>query len=192
MNIILLGPPGSGKGTQAVRLVEKFGIIQLSTGEMLRKAGAEGTQIGLRAKEVMDRGELVPDSIVVGIVADRIAEPDCANGFILDGFPRTINQAESFDHLLEDRGLKLDAVVLLDVADEILLSRIEKRAKETGGARADDNAETLKKRLDVYHAQTQPLIGFYREKGVLRTIDGSQDPATVATEVAAILEAAKD
>lgn len=190
MRVILLGPPGSGKGTQAVRLVKKYGIVQLSTGDMLRAAVAAGTEIGLKAKAIMDRGDLVPDEVVVGIIADRVTEKDCENGYILDGFPRTISQAAAFDKLIGERDMKLTAAILLEVPDEILVGRIEKRAAETGGARADDNAETLKKRLIIYHEQTSPLIGYYKDQGILRTIDGTQDVDTVEKEIGAILEAA--
>jgi len=158
---------------------------------MLRNAAQAGTQIGLRAKEVMDRGELVSDDIVLGIMSDRIDEPDCANGFLLDGFPRTIGQAEAFEDLLEFKGLKLDVVILLSVPDEVLLDRIETRAKETGGARADDNAKTATKRLAVYHEQTEPLIGFYRQRGLLRAIDGTQPVEQVAEDIERLLAAAK-
>lgn len=190
MRVILLGPPGSGKGTQAVRLVKKYGIVQLSTGDMLRAAVAAGTEIGMKAKAIMDRGDLVPDEVVVGIIADRVAEKDCENGYILDGFPRTISQAAAFDKLIGERNMKLTAAILLDVPDGILVGRIEKRAEETGGARADDNAETLKKRLGVYHEQTKPLIDYYKDQGILRTIDGTQDVETVEKEIGTILEAA--
>ncbi len=189
MKLIFLGPPGSGKGTQAVRIVEKQGIVQLSTGDMLRSAVKAGTEIGLRAKEVMDRGELVSDEIVIGIIADRIDEPDCANGFLLDGFPRTVGQAEAFEAVMAKKGQALDIVVLLDVDDDILIGRIENRARETGGERADDNAETLKKRLAVYHEQTKPLIGYYRERGLLKSVDGMESVEKVAADIDALLAA---
>src|SRR5688500_4750406 len=176
MRLILLGPPGAGKGTQAQRLVAKHGIVQLSTGDMLRAAVAAGTPVGTRAKDIMDRGELVPDDVVVAIVSDRIDEPDARNGFILDGFPRTVAQAEALDRMLRDKGLKLDGVVELKVDEGILLRRIESRIKETlarGEAlRKDDDPEVLKTRLDAYRRQTAPLIEFYREKGSLRAVDG--------------------
>jgi len=173
MKLILLGPPGAGKGTQAKIIEDRHGSVQLSTGDMLRAAVAAGTQVGKQAEAVMARGELVPDEVVVGIIADRIDQPDCAKGFILDGFPRNVAQAEALDRMLADKGLKLDAVLELGVDDEILVGRIEKRASETeGGPRADDNVEALRKRLEVYHAQTAPLIGYYRDRGVLKTVDG--------------------
>jgi adenylate kinase len=176
MRLLLLGPPGAGKGTQAARLVEKFGIPQLSTGDMLRAAVKAGTPIGLQAKAVMEAGQLVSDEIVVGIIAGRIAEPDCARGFILDGFPRTVAQAEALDAMLADKAMSLDAVVELQVDDTKLLSRIEKRARETlaagGTVRADDNAEAFKIRLDAYHQQTAPVSAYYAGRGQLKTIDG--------------------
>jgi adenylate kinase len=172
MRLILLGPPGAGKGTQAQRLVAKHRIVQLSTGEMLRAAVAAGTAVGKRAKAIMDRGELVPDDIMVQIIADRISQPECANGFILDGFPRTMAQAEALDALLEKRQQSLDAVIEMWVDEALLLKRIEGRAKETRGARADDNAETVRKRLAVYWAQTKPVADYYARKGMLKTVDG--------------------
>ncbi|HWM49228.1 MAG TPA: adenylate kinase [Xanthobacteraceae bacterium] len=176
MRLILLGPPGAGKGTQAQRLVEKYDIIQLSTGDMLRAAVAAGTPIGLKAKEIMARGELVPDDVVVGIVADRIDQPDARNGFILDGFPRTVAQAEALEHMLEQKGMTLDAVVELRVDEGILLDRVQRRVAQMEArgeaVRADDNPEALKKRLDAYRAQTAPLVDFYRGTDLLRTVDG--------------------
>lgn len=176
MRLILLGPPGAGKGTQAQRLVEKYHIVQLSTGDMLRAAVAAGTPVGLKAKEIMARGELVPDDVVVAIVADRIEKPDARNGFILDGFPRTVPQAEALDRMLRDKGLSLDAVIELKVDEGILLDRIQRRVTEMMARgeplRADDNPEALKKRLDAYKAQTAPLIAFYASKGALKSVDG--------------------
>ena len=188
MIIILLGPPGAGKGTQCERQVEKYKIVQLSTGDMLRAAVAAGTEMGLKAKQVMDRGDLVSDDIVVGIIADRIEEPDCANGFILDGFPRTVAQAEALDAMLAEKGLELDHVISMEVDEQALFARIEKRAAETGGARSDDNAETLRKRLEVYHEQTAPIIPYYRDKGALKTVDGMQDIDSVTESLYAILD----
>jgi adenylate kinase len=187
VNIILLGPPGAGKGTQAKRLVEKYGIVQLSTGDMLRAAVADGTEIGLIAKSIMDRGDLVPDDVVVGIIAERIQDDDCKQGFILDGFPRTVSQAEALDRLLNDRGSKIDHVIELQVDDDALVGRIEKRAKETGQARKDDNAETLRARLEVYHALTAPLLPYYKEKGALKTVNGMASMPEVAEAIEKIV-----
>lgn len=190
MNIVLLGPPGAGKGVQAARLVEKYGIVQLSTGDMLREAAASGSENGARAKATMEAGQLIPDDIVIQIIADRIDQPDCANGFILDGFPRTIRQAEALDTLLAEKGLELDHVIELKVADAVLVSRIEGRATEqaaTGKARADDNVETLKKRLAVYHECTEPILPYYRDKGILKVVDGMADIDGVAALIDAVL-----
>ncbi|WP_421723946.1 adenylate kinase [Bauldia sp.] len=170
MKLILLGPPGAGKGTQAQRLVDKYGIPQLSTGDMLRAAAAAGTDIGLRAKAIMDRGELVPDDIMVEIIAERIDQPDTARGFILDGFPRTVAQAEALDKLLESRGISLDAVVEIAVDEQELIKRIATRAKEMGGSRGDDDATA--KRLEVYRKQTAPVSEHYGAKGMLRRVNG--------------------
>jgi len=176
MRLILLGPPGAGKGTQAQRLIAKHGIVQLSTGDMLRAAVAAGTPVGLRAKSIMDRGELVPDEVVVAIIADRIGEPDAERGFVLDGFPRTVGQAEALDRLLAKRGLKLDGVIELKVDEDILLNRIEKRVADMTDrgekVRADDNPEVLRGRLSTYRAQTAPLAGYYAAKGMLKSVDG--------------------
>ena len=176
MRIILLGPPGSGKGTQAQLLVQRYGIVQLSTGEMLRAAVAAGTPVGLKAKEIMASGGLVPDEVVVGIISDRIDQPDARNGFILDGFPRTVPQAEALDELLRHKHLKLDAVVELRVNESALLSRVETRVaqmRERGEeVRVDDTPEVLTKRLASYRSQTEPLIHYYSERRKLSTIDG--------------------
>jgi len=189
MKLILLGPPGAGKGTQAQRLEENHGYIQLSTGDMLRASVAAGTKIGLQVKDLMARGELVPNEVVVEIISERIDQPDCADGFILDGFPRNVAQAEALDEMLADKNLKLDAVVEIAVNDGILISRIEKRASETvGGPREDDNAESLKNRLVVYHEQTAPLIEYYRNKGVLKSIDGMADVDEVSKQIEEVLK----
>ncbi|MGY8708294.1 adenylate kinase [Bradyrhizobium sp. 18BD] len=176
MRIILLGPPGSGKGTQAQLLVQRYGIVQLSTGEMLRAAVAAGTPVGLKAKEIMAGGGLVPDEVVVGIISDRIDQPDARNGFILDGFPRTVGQAEALDELLKHKHLKLDAVIELRVNESALLSRVETRVaqmRERGEeVRVDDTPEVLTKRLASYRSQTEPLIHYYSERRKLSTIDG--------------------
>jgi adenylate kinase len=193
MRLILLGPPGAGKGTQAQRLVDRYGIVQLSTGDMLRAAVKAETPTGLKVKHIMARGDLCPDEIVVEAVADRISQPDAHNGFILDGFPRTAAQAEALDRILEEKGLELDAVIELKVDEAILLQRIEKRAAETAARgeplRADDNAEALKKRIDAYRRQTAPLIGYYSGRGMLRTIDGMAPIEEVSAALAAVLEA---
>ncbi len=189
MKLILLGPPGAGKGTQAQRLEENHGYIQLSTGDMLRAAVAAGTEIGLQTKDLMARGELVPNEVVVEIISERIAQPDCVDGFILDGFPRNVAQAEALDEMLADKNLKLDAVVEIAVNDGILINRIEKRASETvGGPREDDNAESLKNRLVVYHEQTAPLIEYYHNKGVLKSIDGMADVDEVSKQIEEVLK----
>jgi adenylate kinase len=192
MRLILLGPPGAGKGTQAQRLVQKYGIVQLSTGDMLRAAVAAGTPIGLRAKDIMASGGLVSDDIVIGIISDRIDQPDAKNGFILDGFPRTVPQAEALDRLLKEKGLKLDAVIELRVNEAVLLQRVENRIAEMlargEAVRADDNAEALAKRLDAYRAQTEPLVHYYGDKRALATVDGMSSIGEVAAQIDRILE----
>ena len=192
MRLILLGPPGAGKGTQAQRLVDKHGIVQLSTGDMLRAAIAAGTPIGLKAKDVMARGELVSDEIVVGIVSDRIEQPDAQRGFVLDGFPRTVAQAEALDRMLAQKGLGLDAVIQLEVDQGILLKRIENRVAELTHAgqpvRPDDNAEALKVRLDAYRAQTAPLIDYYARRKALKKVDGMAPVDTVAASIGRALQ----
>jgi adenylate kinase len=198
MNIILLGPPGAGKGTQAKRIEQAKGMVQLSTGDMLRAAVAAGTDVGMKAKAVMERGELVSDEIVIGIISERIDEPDCQNGFILDGFPRTVAQAEALDKLLEDKSKTLDRVVEMQVDDDPLIKRITGRftcgkcgegyhdefkrpikegvCDKCGSSdfkrRADDNEETVRSRLKAYHAQTAPLVDYYANSGKLKSIDG--------------------
>lgn len=187
MRLILLGPPGAGKGTQAQRLVEKHGLVQLSTGDMLRAAVAAGTPIGRKAKDIMDRGELVPDDIVVAIVAERIEQPDAQKGFILDGFPRTVPQAEALDRMLAEKGLGLDAVIELKVDEAILASRVAKRVAEMLGrgesVRGDDNPEALKKRLAAYRVQTEPLVAYYSRKGSLKSVDGMAPIPEVAAAI---------
>ncbi len=193
MKLILLGPPGAGKGTQADALAKRRGLVQLSTGDMLRAAVKAGTEIGRKAEAIMKSGGLVPDEVVIGIISDRIAEPDCANGFILDGFPRTLKQAAALDRLLDSKGALLDAVIELKVDDEALLARIETRARETiaagGTPRADDNADALKIRLMAYYKETSPLIGYYFAQGKLSTIDGMAPIAEVGRQIDALLPA---
>jgi adenylate kinase len=193
MRLVLLGPPGAGKGTQATRIVERFCIPQLSTGDMLREAVASGTASGLRVKHIMDLGELVPDDVVVSVVANRIDHADAANGFILDGFPRTVTQAEALDQELAARGIKLDAVLELEVDETALLDRIKGRAEEAAKkgepVRRDDNPEVFKTRLDVYRAQTAPVTEYYRSQGLLNIVDGLQPIDAVSEQLAAALAA---
>ena len=193
MKLILLGPPGAGKGTQSEALAKRRGLVQLSTGDMLRAAVKAGTEIGRKAESVMKSGGLVSDEIVIGIIAERIAQPDCANGFILDGFPRTLKQAAALDELLDSKGTVLDAVIELKVDDDALLARIENRARETvaagGTPRADDNAEALRTRLLAYYRETSPLIGYYFAQGKLHTIDGMAPIEEVSRHIDTLLEA---
>jgi adenylate kinase len=213
MNIILLGPPGAGKGTQAQRLQQERGMVQLSTGDMLRAAVASGSELGKKAKGIMERGELVPDALMVGLIEDRIAQPDCAKGFILDGFPRTQAQAEALDRMLTASGAKLDRVVEMEVDEAALTERIVgrfscakcgtgyhdkfKRPKVEGVCdvcgnkeftrRKDDNAETVKTRMAAYRAQTEPLLPYYGARGVLRKVDGMAPMDAVYGQISAIL-----
>jgi len=213
MNIILLGPPGAGKGTQAQRLQQERGMVQLSTGDMLRAAVASGSDLGKKAKGIMERGELVPDELMVGLIEDRIAQPDCAKGFILDGFPRTQAQAEALDRMLGTSGARLDRVVEMEVDEAALTERIVgrfscakcgtgyhdkfKRPKVAGVCdvcgnkeftrRKDDNAETVKTRMAAYRAQTEPLLPYYGARGVLRKVDGMASMDTVYRQISAVL-----
>ena len=193
MRLILLGPPGSGKGTQAQRLVQRHGIIQLSTGEMLRNAVAAQTPVGLKAKDIMASGGLVPDDIVIGIISDRLDQPDAAKGFILDGFPRTVPQAEALDELLKKKHMKLDAVIELRVNESALLQRVETRAAETRArgeeVRIDDTPEVLTKRLASYRQLTEPLIHYYSERRKLATVDGMMTIEHVTRDINRILSA---
>lgn len=191
MNLILLGPPGAGKGTQAQLLEANRGLKQLSTGEMLRAAIAADTPVGRQAKAIMDRGDLVPDEVVIGIIADRLAQPDCARGALFDGFPRTTAQADALDVMLAGRGQKLDAVIEFAVDDGILIERIKRRAADDEAAgkpvRSDDRPDVFTNRLAKYHRDTAPLIAHYRAKGLLKTIDGMQPVARVGAGIEAIL-----
>jgi adenylate kinase len=188
LRIILLGPPGAGKGTQAKALIAAYGIPQLSTGDILRSAIAQRTPMGLAAKEIMDRGDLVSDDVVNGIVSERLDREDCRAGFILDGFPRTIAQAEALGQMLEEKGMALDAVVEMTADSEELVRRIVNRAKESGTARGDDNVEVVRKRLDVYREQTAPLVDYYRERGMLKTVDGMQSVDEVTAAIRRAVE----
>lgn len=188
MRLILLGPPGAGKGTQAKILMDAYGIPQLSTGDILRSAIAAKTPLGLEAKAIVDRGDLVSDDVVNGIVSERLDQEDCRPGFILDGFPRTIAQAQALDRMLGEKGVKLDAVIEITADTDTLVQRVINRARESAGtgARADDNADVLRKRLDVYKVQTAPLVAYYQGTGLLRTVDGM---AAVESVTAAIRSA---
>lgn len=192
MKLILFGPPGAGKGTQAQRIEAERGLKQLSTGDMLRAAVAAGTELGQQAKAIMDAGKLVSDDIMIGLIAERIKEQDCAKGFILDGFPRTVAQAEGLDRMLEKNGMKIDHAIEFVVDEKALFDRIETRAAESAqageAARADDNAETLRKRLAVYREQTAPVLPYYETRGLLKKVDGMQQIEEVARDVAAILD----
>ena len=189
----MLGPPGAGKGTQAAKIAAGFGIPQLSTGDILREAVKLGTKTGLQAKEIMERGDLVPDDLVVAVVADRLDEPDAANGFVLDGFPRTLAQAEALDDELYRRGLQLDAVLELKVRESVLVERVRTRAEQMAErgepVRSDDTPEVCERRLDVYRAQTAPVVEHYRSLGVLKSIDGLQPIESVTDDLATAIAA---
>jgi adenylate kinase len=193
MRLVLLGPPGAGKGTQATRIAGRFAIPQLSTGDMLREAVASGSVLGARVKGIMERGDLVPDDVVIAVVADRMDHSDAASGFVLDGFPRTVAQAEALDRELAARGIALDAVLELEVDEDVLLVRIRGRADETANqgqpVRRDDNPEVFKTRLKAYRAQTAPVTEFYRSRGLLHVVDGLQPIDVVTEDIAAVLTA---
>ena len=188
MNVILFGPPGAGKGTQAQMLVSEFGMVQLSTGDMLRAAIAAQSELGLKAKSIMDAGQLVSDDIMIGMISERMDAPDCTNGVILDGFPRTVAQAEALDQMFADKNIALDSVIEIAVDEAALFARIENRAAETGGSRSDDNAEVLAERLKVYHANTAPILPYYKDKNKLVTIDGMQSIDKVSEDIRSVMQ----
>jgi adenylate kinase len=192
MILILFGPPAAGKGTQAARIKEKYGLAHLSTGDMLRAAIAAGTEVGKRAKAIMDSGKLVPDEVVIGIIADRIGMDDCKRGFILDGFPRTVAQAEALDRLLDGRKIAVDVVLEIKVDEAALIKRVENRAAEARKAgqpvRPDDDPETFKKRLKVYRDETAPVLPYYLAQSKVRQIDGMQTMDAVTAQIDAVLK----
>ena len=194
MILILFGPPAAGKGTQAARLKAKHQIAHLSTGDMLRAAIAQGTDVGKRAKAIMDKGDLVPDEVVIGIIGDRIKEPDCKNGFILDGFPRTVNQAKALDDLLKGRKLEVGVVIVIEVDEAALIKRVENRANEARAkgqpVRDDDDPETFKKRLAVYKAETAPVLPYYDQQGKTKRVDGMKSIDEVTAQIEAVVKAA--
>jgi len=190
MRVVLLGPPGAGKGTQAQRIVDRYGIVQLSTGDMLRDAAETETALGRRARAVLEEGGLMPDEVVIAIISDRIDQADCAKGFVLDGFPRTLPQAEALDGLLREKGAALDVVIELKADDDILVSRIaDRRSKaEKGKIRTDDTVDVLMRRLAVYHERTEALLPYYRSKGLLEPVDGMAGVEAVSEAIDAILQ----
>jgi adenylate kinase len=191
VNLVLFGPPGAGKGTQSKRLTETRGLPQLSTGDMLRAAIAAGSPLGLRCKALLDKGELVPDEIVIDIIGQRYDQPDCRGGAVFDGFPRTIPQAEALDKLLERRQRQINLVLELKVDDAVLLDRVEQRIKAGGILRSDDTPETLQHRLEVYYKNTAPLIGYYRQQGKLVTVDGMAPIDDVTVQIGRELDKVK-
>jgi len=195
MIVVLFGPPAAGKGTQAKRIHETYGIAHLSTGDMLRAAIAQGTEVGKKAKAIMDKGLLVPDEIVVGIIAERIVAPDCAKGFVLDGFPRTVNQAKALDEMLKGKALAVDHVIVMEVNEAELIKRVENRAEEARRkgepVRADDDPETFKKRLAVYKAETAPILPYYEAQGKIRRVDGMKSIDEVTAQIDAVLGGGK-
>ena len=188
MKIILFGPPGAGKGTQANFLIKRYGIVQISTGDMLRKAVNKGNEIGKEVKSIMEKGELVSDKLIMSLISDRIIEKDCENGFILDGFPRTLEQAISLDKILEDKNLYVDHVIQIHVEENLLLERIHKRASENKNVREDDNSEILANRLIVYNKQTIPVLEHYEKNNKLKKVDGMLSIDEVFNQILNVLE----
>lgn len=191
MNIILFGPPGAGKGTQAALLSQKYGISKLSTGDMLRAQVTAQTPLGQRMKKFLDEGELVPDETIIEMIANCIAEPDCERGFVLDGFPRTVRQAQALDQMLADMKRQVDHVVVLEVDEKILIDRVRKRATETPGTRSDDTEETMRHRLQVYRDQTAPVLPYYDNRNLLRRIDGMKPMDQVTEDIETVLDQKK-
>jgi len=187
MNIILLGPPGAGKGTQAQRLEQEYGLKQISTGDMLRAEMAAGTPLGLNVKSIVESGQFVPDPVMIDLIKSRTLQADCANGFILDGFPRTESQAEALDAMLASRDMKIDAVLLLEVDAEQIVARLAERRAPDGSRRADDEPDTVRRRIQVYRDQTAPILPYYENAGRLRRIDGMQNVETVHQAIVAVL-----
>ena len=187
MNFILFGPPGAGKGTQAKFLINKFKIIQISTGDILREEVKSKTDLGMSAKAIMDKGDLVPDEIILSIIEKRLSNSDCDNGFILDGFPRTLNQAIALEKILEKHEISIDKVIEINVKEEILLQRIISRALETNNNRADDNSDVLKNRIQIYNKDTKPVLKFYEDMGKLITVNGMLSIEEVSKEILKLL-----